>query len=219
MRTFRAAPRMPATAARAATPASEAEAGLPLRAISNASGRALSDASIVLSGTEAAYRVAFSSAAARAAFSSTVPLGIERASMMRLKAAVSSSIRNISSSRTACPFSAMSENSSQRSSHPRLWAERLATMVARAAPNAPMQAETEPPPGAGDSDAVSLAKPFTDIRTSRSRAAASASSTMRYSITFSFGLNGFRSSSDMDLTAIFRISSSEMPLDRCCFPR
>ena len=60
---------------------------------------------------------------------------------------------------------------------------------------------------------------ITDIRTSRSRAAASASSTMRYSITFSFGLNGFRSSSDMDLTAIFRISSSEMPLDRCCFPR
>ena len=54
IRTLRAAPRMPPTAARAATPASEAYAALPCCAIASASGRAFSAASIVFKGTEAA---------------------------------------------------------------------------------------------------------------------------------------------------------------------
>ena len=180
MRTLRRAPRMPATAARAATPASDALAGLPVRAIWSASGRAFRAVSMVSSGTLAAKRVASSMACARAAFSSSEPFGIEKQSMMRLKAAVSSSIRLRRRSRRTCPSSATSLNSFQRASQPRLWEERFATMVARAAPNAPIAALTEPPPGAGDSLAVSLVKPSTVIW-----ARPFFLSSIRYSITFS----------------------------------
>ena len=38
-------------------------------------------------------------------------------------------------------------------------------------------------------------------------------------MTFSFGSKGLRSSSPMDLMAIFMISSSAMPVERCCFSR
>ena len=38
-------------------------------------------------------------------------------------------------------------------------------------------------------------------------------------MTFSLGSNGFKSSRPMDLTAIFIISSSEIPVDLCCFSR
>ena len=76
--------------------------------------------------------------ALRAAFSSSVDLGMAKTAMMRLNAAVSSSTRCRSSARTACPRSAQSENSSQRSSHPALCDERLATIVPRAAPSAPI---------------------------------------------------------------------------------
>ena len=170
---------------------------------------------MVLRGTVAAYSVASSIAAALAAFSSGVPFGMAKTSIMRLNAAVSSSTREVSSSIIFHPFSATSENSFQRSSQPRLCAERLATIVARAAPKAPMAADTEPPPGAGDSDAVSRAKSLTLRRTSLSEAAFDASSSMRYSMTFSFGSKGLKSSSDMDFTAIFMVSSSEMPRERC----
>ena len=158
MRTLRRAPWMAATAARAATPASEADAGLPFCAILRARGRALSEASMVRSGTSAAYSVASSMALARAAFSSSVPLGMEKQSMMRLKAAVSSSMRWRSSSTSFWPSTATSENSFQRASQPRLCALRLATMVARAAAKAPIEADTDPPPGAALSDAVSRVK-------------------------------------------------------------
>ena len=70
----------------------------------------------------------------------------------------------------------------------------------------------DPPPGAGDSEAVSLAKPSKVIPTSF----ASFSFANRYSIIFSLGLNGFRSSSPKDFIAITTSSSSEMPTERCC---
>ena len=77
----------------------------------------------------------------------------------------------------------------------------------------------EPPPGAADSEAVSLANSLQVILVSLSFRAFSSSSSSRYSITFSFGSNGFRSSRPIDLMAIFIISSSEMPRERCCFSR
>ena len=82
-----------------------------------------------------------------------------------------------------------------------------------------MYAEIEPPPGAADSEAVSYANPLQVIRTSLSFFAISASSSIMYSMTFSLGLNGLRSSSPIDLTAMRMISSSEMPVERCCFSR
>ena len=44
-------------------------------------------------------------------------------------------------------------------------------------------------------------------------------SSNRYSMTFSLGLKGFKSSSPMDLIAIFIISSSGIPVERFCFLR
>ena len=58
--------------------------------------------------------------------------------MIRLKASVSSSTSIISSACIACPFSAQLLNSSQRASQPALWLERLATIVPKAAPKAPI---------------------------------------------------------------------------------
>ena len=72
-----------------------------------------------------------------------------------------------------------------------------------------------PPPGAGDSRDVSLAKPSTV----RSTSFFLPSSSQRYSITFSRGLNGLRSSSPIDLTAILITSSSGMPVERFCFSK
>ena len=74
----------------------------------------------------------------------------------------------------------------------------------------------EPPPGAGDSLAVSSANSAQVMSTSFLRLSSAAS---RYSITFSSGLKGFRSSSPIDLTAIRMISLSAMPVERCCFAR
>ena len=214
MRTFRRAPRIPATAARAATPASEADAGLPVLAICSASGRAFKAVSMVCSGTCAAYKVAASRAWARASFSCSVFLGMARQSMMRLKEAVSSSMSLRSSFTSFWPSSATSENSFQRWSQPRLWADKLATIVARAAPKAPMAALTDPPPGAALSEAVSRTKPSSVIC-----ARPFTGSAIRYSITFSCGLKGFKSSKDMLLTAILTISCSLMPKERCCRSR
>ena len=203
----------------AATPASEAEFGLPFSAMAWATSKALYAAFMVLRGTMAAFIVAFWMAASRSAFALSLSFGREKASMMAAKALVSSSTKATSSSFMAWPFSAQSENSFQRSSQPLLWAERFATMAPRAAPSAPMYADTEPPPGAGDSEAVSSAKPLRLILTSLSFIATSAGSSIMYSITLSLGSKGLRSSSPMDLTAIFIISSSAIPRDLCCFSR
>ena len=117
---------------------------------------------------------------------------------------------------SAWPLSAQFENSSQRASQPALCEERLATIVPRAAPSAPAYAEIEPPPGAGDSLAVSSAKPL-QVRSTSLFFLLSASS--RYSITFSSGLNGARSLSPMLWMAILSSSLSETPVERCCLRR
>ena len=71
-----------------------------------------------------------------------------------------------------------------------------------------------PPPGAGDSRDVSSAKPFTVRSISFFDLF---SSSKRYSITFSRGLNSFRSSKPIDLMAICKMSSSGIPVERFCF--
>ena len=144
---------------------------------------------------------------------------MEKTSMIFANASVSSSTSLSSLSITSWPLSAQSENSFHLSSQPRLWADRLATIVPRAAARAPMYADTEPPPGAADSEAVSRANPFTLILTRRSLRAWTSSSIIRYSITFSFGLNGFKSLRPNDLTAILISSSSGTPRERCCFAK
>ena len=77
-----------------------------------------------------------------------------------------------------------------------------------------MYAEMEPPPGAGDSDAVSSANSLHVMSTSFFSPALSEA--IRYSMIFSFASNGFSSSSPIDLTAIRTISLSGMPDERCC---
>ena len=72
-----------------------------------------------------------------------------------------------------------------------------------------------PPPGAIDSEAVSLAKSFTD----KSISFFSASAFITYSIILSCGLKGFKSSSPKDFTAIFIFSLSLIPIERSCFFR
>ena len=139
--------------------------------------------------------------------------------MMRLKAWVSSSTSASSSLMSDCPLSAQTENSCHLSSHPALWAERLATIVARAAPSAPIYADMVPPPGAALSRLVSSANALTVALIRRVGEPALCASSIRYSITFSRALNGFRSSSPIDLTAILMMSSSGMPVERCCFSR
>ena len=81
------------------------------------------------------------------------------------------------------------------SSQPRLCDERLATIVPSAAPRAPTAAATEPPPGAGDSEAVSSTKSATRQVDSRLRAPRPR---VAYSMIFSSGSNGVSSSRPSD---------------------
>ena len=171
--------------------------------------------SITRKGICMAYFDACCMAACRAVFSVSLLLGRLKPSMILLKARVSSSTRNNSSSFNVCPFSAQSEYSFQLSSHPLLWEERLATMVPSETPSEPTYAAIEPPPGAGDSEAVSSAKSARFISTSL----AAASSSIMYSMIFSFGSKVLRSSIPIDFTAIFNNSFIETPLDRFCFSR
>ena len=129
-----------------------------------------------------------------------------------LNALVSSSIKRISSSMYTLPLSAQSEYSCHRSSQPALWADRFATIVPKATPIAPIAADIEPPPGAGDSDAVSSVNPFRV----RSTSFFLLSSSRMYSIIFFFGSKGYSSSRPMDFTAILIISLSEIPVDLFC---
>ena len=170
----------------------------------------------VSNGTSAAWRVAVWMASLRAAFSSSVPLGKPKAAMISLKASVSSSMRCMSLFMSFWPSSAFTLNSCQRSSHPRLCAERLATIAPRAAPSAPMVAAMVPPPGAGLSREVSSTNSFTVRSAKRFTGVASSN---RYSMTFSRGLKGFRSSRLIDLMAILIMSSSGIPTERSCFSR
>src|SRR5436190_21381493 len=111
---------------------------------------------MTFNGTSAAYFVACSIAADRAAFSSADSLGKANASITLLNAAVSSSTSDSNSSLSCCAFTAQLLKYSSLSSQPRFPAERFATIPPNDAPKAPINAATEPPPGAGESLNVSL---------------------------------------------------------------
>ena len=83
-------------------------------------------------------------------------------------------------------------------------------MVPSETPSAPMYADTDPPPGAGDSEAVSFANPLQV----KSISFFSLLSSRRNSMILSLGSKGLRSSRPRDFTAILRISSSEIPTER-----
>src|SRR5882724_7038569 len=166
-------------------------------------------------GTSAAYFVASSIAAVRATFSSVDSLDNPKASITLLNAAVSSSTSDSNSSLSCCAFTAQSLKYSSLSSQPRFPAERFATIPPSDAPNAPINAATEPPPGAGESLNVSLqnSRRFTfnnDLLESDS---------ILNSITFSFGSKGFNSLNPNERIAMSISSSSEAPSDHCCLRR
>ena len=136
--TFIPAPSTAARAANAPTPASDTLLGLPFSTILRHTANTSYEAFIVSSGTSVANSVAVCIASVRAAFSSGVFLGIPKAAMMRLNASVSSSTRCSRRSCRAMPSSATWANSLHRSSHPGLWLDRFATIVANDAPSAPI---------------------------------------------------------------------------------
>src|SRR5438270_504146 len=111
---------------------------------------------MTFNGTSAAYLVAFAIAAARAAFSSADSLGNANASITSVNAAVSSSTNASNSSLSCCAVTAQLLKYSSLSSQPRFPADRFATIPPNEAPSAPINAATEPPPGAGESLRVSL---------------------------------------------------------------
>mmetsp|Transcript_19562 Transcript_19562/g.75111 ORF Transcript_19562/g.75111 Transcript_19562/m.75111 type:complete len:235 (+) Transcript_19562:131-835(+) len=212
-RTLRSPPMTADLAQTAPTPASEMLAASPCSAMALTTFMAVRDARMVRRGTSIACTVAASMAAALAAFCSSDALGRPKASMIFSNATVSWSTRPSSSSWHALPFSAHCENSSQRSSHPRLWALRFATIAASAAAREPRRAATDPPPGAGDSEAVSQTKSFTGMEMRR-EGGLQASPSM-YSMIFFSGSNGARSSRPRERTAILMSSLSLTPSDRC----
>src|SRR6266478_1682383 len=215
IRTFNAAPSTHARVARAPTPTSETEFGFPFSTISQSSWYDFDAVSITLSGTLAAYFVADSIAAERAAFSSADSLGKANASITLLKAAVSSSTRNRSSSFSCCALTAQSLKYLSLSSQPRFPAERLATIPPRDAPNAPINAATEPPPGAGESLSVSLQ----NWRKFIFKSDFLETDSILNSITFSFGSKGFSSLNPIERIAMSIRSSSAAPSDHFCLRR
>src|SRR6266567_3651211 len=212
IRTFNAAPSTHARVAQTPTPTSEIEFGFPFSAISASNSYDFDAVSITFSGIAAAYFVADSTAAARDAFSSADCFGNANASITLLKAAVSSSTSSSNSSLSCCAFTAHLLKYSSLSSQPRLPAERFATIPPSDAPSAPINAATDPPPGAGESLKVSLQNSRRFIFTSDFE-----SLSIFNSITFSFGSKCFSSLSPIERTAISISSSSEAPSDHFCF--
>src|SRR5438128_1863964 len=207
---------MHARIAQIPTPTSEIEFGFPFSAISASNWYDFDTVSITFSGISAAYFVADSTAAARDAFSFADCFGNANASITLLKAAVSSSTNASNSSFSCCAWTAQSLKYSSLSSHPRLPAERFATIPPNDAPNAPINAATEPPPGAGESLKVSLQNSRRFIFTSDLFAAADS---ILNSITFSFGSKGFNSPRPIERIARSINSSSDAPSDHFCFRR
>src|SRR5207249_7832594 len=198
--TFIPAPSIQACTARRPTPTSEIEAGLPLAAISAKRSYAFDAVCIIRSGTSAASLLPACIAAVRADLSLAEPLGNANAAMTLLKAAVSSSTSKSISSFSCCAFTAQSLKYLSLSSQPRFPADKLATIPPREAPNAPINAATEPPSGAGESLRVSLQnRRRSNFTIDFFGTAASIFS----SIIFSFGSNGFNSLNPME-----RIASS-----------
>src|SRR5207302_6354724 len=161
----------------------------------------------------AAYFVAFSTAAARAAFSSADSLGNPNASITLLNAVVSSSTSASNWSLSCCAFTAQLLKYSSLSSQPRFPAERFATIPPNEAPSAPINAATEPPPGAGESLRVSLQN---SRRFIFARDLVGSADSILNSITFSFGSKGFNSLKPIERMAMSINSSSDTPSDHFC---
>src|SRR5438552_18478539 len=154
--------------------------------------------------------------AVRADLSLAEPLGKANAAITWLKAAVSSSTSKSISSFTCCAFTAQSLKYLSLSSQPRLPAERFATIPPSDAPNAPINAATEPPPGAGESLSVSLQNWRRSIFRSDFLEAADS---ILNSIIFSLGSKGFSSLNPIERIAMSTSSSSEAPSDHFCLRR
>src|SRR5207247_6699706 len=86
----------------------------------------------------------------------SVPLGIHTTHFTLLNSAFSYSTSDSNSSLSCCAFTAELLEYSSLSSQPRFPADKFATIPPNEAPSAPINAATEPPPGAGESLRVSL---------------------------------------------------------------
>src|SRR2546430_5039738 len=168
---------------------------------------------MTFNGTSAAYLVAFAIAAARAAFSSADSLGNANASITSVNAAVSSSTNASNSSLSCCAVTAQLLKYSSLSSQPRFPADRFATIPPNEAPSAPINAATEPPPGAGESLRVSLQN---SRRFIFARDLLGSADSILNSITFSFGSKGFSSLKPIERMAMSINSSSDTPSDHFC---
>ena len=93
MRTFKNAPITAERAQSAATPASEADALMPMSAMARATSMDCSETSITRKGVSIANKVAACTASSLAAFSESDLSGKRQAIMMRSKASVSRSMR------------------------------------------------------------------------------------------------------------------------------
>src|SRR5204862_4255970 len=171
---------------------------------------------MTFNGTSAAYLVACSIAVDRAAFSSADSLGNANASITLLNAAVSSSTSDSNSSLSCCAFTAELLKYSSLSSQPRFPADKFATIPPNEAPSAPINAATEPPPGAGESLRVSLQN---SRRFIFARDLFGSADSILNSITFSFGSKGFSSLKPIELMAMSINSSSDTPSDHFCLRR
>ena len=132
--------------------------------------------------------------------------------MISLNAWVSLSTRSNNLFWQAIPLWPHLEKNSHLSSHPLLCADKFATIVARADPKTPQYAAIDPPPGAGDSLEVSLAKSLIDIF-----AKGLFFVSIKYSIILSLGLNSDNSSRPRDLIAMCIICLSGIAKDLFCF--
>ena len=130
---------------------------------------------------------------------------------MELNASVSSSTKSISLFWINIPFSPIFEKYSHLSSQPLLWADKFETITANEAPRAPQYAEIDPPPGAGDSLEVILAKSTNDLFDKFLFF-----SSIIYSIILVFGSKFPNSSNPRDFTAIWIISLSGIAFDLFC---
>src|SRR5437899_2277662 len=168
---------------------------------------------MTFNGTSAAYLVAFAIAAARAAFSSADSLGNANASITSVNAAVSSSTNASNSSLSCCAVTAQLLKYSSLSSQPRFPADRFATIPPNEAPSAPINAATEPPPGAGESLRVSLQN---SRRFIFAKDLLGSADSILNSITFPFGSKGFSSLKPIERMALTINSSSDTPSDHFC---
>ncbi|GBE30466.1 hypothetical protein BMS3Bbin04_01501 [bacterium BMS3Bbin04] len=160
MRTFSAAPCTAVYAQNAATPASLTLFGLPFDATTSIRSKHASESSQTLNGIRVAVLLASSTALDLTAACSSDLSGRRLAAMTALNANVSASMAWSNRALSSCPLIPDASTSSQTSSYSNLPWVRFPTIAAREAANDPTSAATEPPPGAGDSDASSSLKPI-----------------------------------------------------------